>query len=383
MGAYLSPEDLEAIANSGLLDAQQPLLERQLAQAAALRGQKRTERKTPAGNFLSGLGGLLTNVSGALQENDLQQQAQVLAQRRGAAEAPGRRLQALLGQQKVAAGDLDLEAGRFGLDTKKAETEASNAPLSEPERYALAETLPGAPLEGVRQGRAKDLREAFGLAADARQQRAASKRRGAGVDPRGEKQLQDLGEAISKGGTAGFYSQYDAAKRIIDDPRFAKDLPGFGRLAGRLPDDLIGKEGVELRQAIGQMLAEYRKGVTGAGMSDAERAEYANITGLLQSGNEDSVRAGVDRLRESMDARTRAFAAGMRPEVATEYGRRIPRLQQVLTGSGPTAASGTSAPITPDTLRAAQEWLRANPNHPKAAGVAAGIRSLQDAGGGR
>ncbi len=83
-----------------------------------------------------------------------------------------------------------------------------------------------------------------------------------------EKQLKELSEDADKIGGAGFYQREAAAREIME--KNPHDLPGYGYVAGRLPDMLVGKEGVELRQAVGQMLSEYRKGQTGAGMSDTQ-----------------------------------------------------------------------------------------------------------------
>lgn len=134
--------------------------------------------------------------------------------------------------------------------------------------------------------------------------------------------VKDLSEDLGKGGAPGFYQQVKTAKAIM--AKHPKDLPGFGRLAGHLPDEAIEADGIDLRQSVGQMLAEYRKGVTGAGMSDAERAEYGRITGLIQSGNDDSVRVGVDTLVRAVDSRVASRMAGSNPQAAEEYGKRQP-----------------------------------------------------------
>lgn len=164
---------------------------------------------------------------------------------------------------------------------------------------------------------------------------------------RAEQQTRQFSETVGQSGAPNFYSQYASAKEIMD--RNPSDLPGYGGVAGRLPDVLTSKEGVDLRQALGQMLAEYRKGVTGAGMSDAERSEYGQITGLLQSGDESSVRQGAARLRQAMDARLQAAAGGYRSDVVEEYGRRVPAVGAALgRGSG---ASPVEARTVVDRIR--------------------------------
>lgn len=162
----------------------------------------------------------------------------------------------------------------------------------------------------------------------ASQERAAALSAGQRNAATTEAQTKEFGEEILKTGAPGFYERYDAATRILD--RNKGDLPGFGRLEGRLPDDLISEEGRTLRQSIGQLLSEYRKGQTGAGMSDSERVEYGRITGLLQTGDEQSVRQGVEALKRAIDAKVRATAGGFRPEAVKTYAERVPRVGAAL-----------------------------------------------------
>lgn len=138
---------------------------------------------------------------------------------------------------------------------------------------------------------------------------------------RDEAQLKELSEDVDKLGAPGFYQKHSEAKAIAaENP---DDLPGVGAIAGRLPNWMISDEGQNLRQAAGQMLAEYRKGITGAGMSDSERVEYGEITGLLQGGDEDAFRKGMDRLQRAMDARVGNRAAGS-PRASEDFGSRQP-----------------------------------------------------------
>lgn len=160
---------------------------------------------------------------------------------------------------------------------------------------------------------------------------------------RTDKQVQDLGEAVTKSGAPGFYQQHSEASRIINEN--ADDLPGFGRLAGRLPDFAVPREGVGLRQAVGQMLAEYRKGVTGAGMSDSERTEYGAITGLIQSGDEVAVKQGVERLKRAVDARTRSQAASFPTAAVERYAERTPIPKEALGVGGQVRMRGPSGEV--------------------------------------
>lgn len=150
-----------------------------------------------------------------------------------------------------------------------------------------------------------------------------------------------FGDAVDKTGAPKFYAQYDEAAQIIG--KYPRDLPGIGRIDGRKPDEAISTDGRQLRFLVGQMLSEYRKGQTGAGMSDTERAEYGQITGLLQSGNDGAIRQGLDTLKRALDARVSGVAAGFRPEAVELYGARAPRVRAVVQPNTPRRAPATSA----------------------------------------
>jgi hypothetical protein len=176
-------------------------------------------------------------------------------------------------------------------------------------------------------------------------------------------QTKELAEDVDKFGAPAFYQKQAEASDIIS--KSGDDLPGQGPIAGRLPDWMISAEGVALRQATGQMLAEYRKGITGAGMSNTERDEFGRITGLLESGDPKAYKQGVARLQRAMDARVSARAAGT-PGAADAYSKRQPWMKQALERS-----NGGGAPVPAMTPQdaAAMDWAKQNPNDPRAAAI--------------
>lgn len=141
-----------------------------------------------------------------------------------------------------------------------------------------------------------------------------------------------LADDFTKAGGPGFYGQYSEAAAIL--AKYPKDIPGYGQIDGYKPDIAISEDGRAMRQAVGQMLAEYRKGITGAGMSNAERVEYGQITGLIQSADERSVRQGVERLRRAFDNRVRAIAGGYRSDSVSLYASRVPQFREAIAGTG-------------------------------------------------
>lgn len=162
---------------------------------------------------------------------------------------------------------------------------------------------------------AKEAREAAAAAKKAEQDAGATER---------------LGKEVVGTGAPGFYARYDEAQTILG--KVGKDVPGFGRIEGHLPEEMISDEGRQLRRLVGQLLSEYRKGQTGAGMSDAERIEYGRITGLVNSGNDASLKQGLEILKRAIDERVKATGAGFRPEAVDTLSKRSPRLGQALKG---------------------------------------------------
>lgn len=152
--------------------------------------------------------------------------------------------------------------------------------------------------------------------------------------------VQKFGEEVVKSGAPGFYDRYDEASSILK--KYPKgEVPGYGSVQGRVPDwglDAIpgmsaaqAEDARALRQAIGQLLSEFRKGQSGAGMSDSERAEYGKITGLVDTGTEAALRQGLERLKRAQDAKTKAQAAAYDPAVVEIYGNRVsPTLRRAM-----------------------------------------------------
>ncbi|WFG54197.1 hypothetical protein Mx9_p90 [Myxococcus phage Mx9] len=215
-----------------------------------------------------------------------------------------------------------------------------------------------------------------------------------------EADVKALGGSIADAGVPEFFQRIDVAKGIFE--KYPDDLPGFGK-GGIIPDRALNTaltpqqatDARKLRMAIGQSLASYQKFITGAGASDAERENLNRITGLVQSGNEESVRLGAKMLEEAMASSVRARAAAHTPEAVEVYGRRVPRIGNILrvgatdalpkgadglpTLDGPTALPrrGASAPEpTPSPAPGAkarplnsEPFVFARPANPKPGGV--------------
>ncbi len=230
--------------------------------------------------------------------------------------------QAQLGQAQQLSGQAQ-EAKRFGLTQaieaqKRATDQQFQGEQRDLDREVRKDEMRQRGLDRALQ------REMMGLAtSDKRQEKAAETR---------AKDVKELSEDVDKFGAPAFYQKAGEVSAIVNDPKYKDDLPGVGPVAGRLPDFMTSADGVNLRQAAGQMLAEYRKGITGSGMSEGEKQEYSQITGLMNGGNEKAYVSGFERLRRAMDARVSGRAAGT-PGAAEEYATRQPWMKDALSRS--------------------------------------------------
>lgn len=256
--------------------------------------------------------------------------AQLLRQQRGDAN-----LGNALGTLGLLTGDRVLagvgKAHLGGAQDMRADAARQEALLAQAGQFRLQKALAAQEAQKDREVRRDELRQR-GLDRALQRQMYGLNREQAAEDKRAaasEKSTKEFVEDAEKLNAPGFYSKADQVRTILDAHK--EDLPGFGAFAGRLPgwQALIGKEGIQLRQAAGQMLAEYQKSITGAGASDVERANLQKITGLVESGDEAALREGVRLMTESMDQRMATRAAGT-PGAAQTVAGRLPWLKNAL-----------------------------------------------------
>lgn len=152
----------------------------------------------------------------------------------------------------------------------------------------------------------------------AREQAAADKK-----TARTEDQSKEFGVKYAESGFPEFKDQYDKAQSVFT--KYPKSLPGVGIAAGRVPTRFTSADGKVLRAVAGQMLLSYKKSVTGLGSSEKEDEAIRNATGLIQTGDDDSIRMGVSLLKDVMDAKEKALQAGYKQEAVDAVIARLPR----------------------------------------------------------
>lgn len=122
--------------------------------------------------------------------------------------------------------------------------------------------------------------------------------------------VQKLGKELP-GDVADFGAKYERIKAAI--AANPNDVPGVGAYDAHKPAFMSSRADLDIQKDAGQMLAAYQKLITGAGASDAERANLAKIS--LDLGNEQGFAAGLESLKQAYDAKVRDVRARFRPEV--------------------------------------------------------------------
>ena len=178
------------------------------------------------------------------------------------------------------------------------------------------------------------------------------------------------------GGSANIAKNLTTLENSVDEltknPSLTGGVVGLTPLPAR---KLINPKSVALQQRVEAAVQENLKNVLGAQFTENEGKLFlarAYDSGLPASENILKLQQAANTLKQMASAK--AQASKYFEENGTLRGYKGPTVQSVLeTFKGP---AGTAAA----DLASAQEWLKNNPNHTKAAGVAARIQQLQQQG---
>lgn len=128
---------------------------------------------------------------------------------------------------------------------------------------------------------------------------------------------QDLGKETVKLGIPEALGKLGDLKALLR--KYPDDLPGIGWAAGMIPNRFEETDSKSLRMLIGQLGATYQKSMTGAGASDAERARYDEVTGLLKRGDSESIRLGVKMMEDDLRRKQAALEGAYKPAAVKSY----------------------------------------------------------------
>ena len=108
-----------------------------------------------------------------------------------------------------------------------------------------------------------------------------------------------------------------------DISRFAKgDIPGYGPVAGNLPQFMLTREGQMLRQKIAQLQNLTLKDRSGAAVTNQELQRLLNEIGTGVFSTDDQLRSGLANVRRNLDAVKRNVVAGVDENTLREYQAR-------------------------------------------------------------
>lgn len=143
---------------------------------------------------------------------------------------------------------------------------------------------------------------------------------GVHAEDKTESAATEFGRALATSGIPSAKAKVDELEGLFK--KYPKDIPGIGFLSGAIPNRLESTDAKRVRMLIGQLGAEYQKSMTGAGASDAERARYDEVTGLLKRADPESVRLGVRMMAEDLGVKEAALEQAFPPEAVQKVRSR-------------------------------------------------------------
>ncbi len=154
--------------------------------------------------------------------------------------------------------------------------------------------------------------------------------------------IPELETAVS--GLENVLGLYD--KKGPDGKTVVGDAPGVGILAGALPGFALPEEGKNVRQAIAQVRNIVLSARSGAAVTDQELRRLVEELGTGVGQSEESLRTGLQRVRERLEAIKANAAAGVSDDVKDAYEGRGGIPIQRGAGSRPASAGLTRVPLT-------------------------------------
>jgi hypothetical protein len=139
----LTPDEMKMLESLPTLAGEEAALQRQLAQAAALRNRPMPEFSTPWGQAFGSLGHVIGRARGALTSGDLNAKVGDVRQKMSAGEALKARLEAMKAQQGLQAGEQQIGAQKADMERKAAEAERAGQAIAPELAAMLGQFMPG------------------------------------------------------------------------------------------------------------------------------------------------------------------------------------------------------------------------------------------------
>ena len=134
-----------------------------------------------------------------------------------------------------------------------------------------------------------------------------------------DKKTTAYSEVLQKTNIPSAVATIENVERLI--PKTG-DIPGYGRVAGMLPDALVSKEGEDIRQAVSSLFNIELKDRSGAAVTDQELNRLRKEFGEGSWKSDDQLRKGIEQYKKRLREVIRNIEAGFDPEAKAEYQSR-------------------------------------------------------------
>ncbi len=143
--------------------------------------------------------------------------------------------------------------------------------------------------------------------------------------------VEQLGKTLSDRGIPELSSSMLSIEKTLKGYD-GQDIPGYGEIAGQLPEFMISDKGKDMRQEVSDMANQVLKARSGLALTEAETARLFKALGVTKNTDDDTFTVNVrsdDQLRKGIELVGRELAAKMKnvkstydPEAIAEYTRR-------------------------------------------------------------
>ena len=166
-----------------------------------------------------------------------------------------------------------------------------------------------------------------------------------------EDSLQKMTKEIGSDPEQFFNLLGNISARIGGLDKKKSDLPGVGRIAGKIPDWMTSQDGLDLRSDLKALTNALLKLQSGTGVSQAERDEAQKLQGL-SGASEAQIYQGLERAKQLAESAIHARTVGFKPEVVQMYVNRGGITPEAIRGVGH-AKQQQPSPTEPAKMTAA------------------------------
>lgn len=139
------------------------------------------------------------------------------------------------------------------------------------------------------------------------------------TDEKLDRDTHQHSEVLARSGIPSAVTQLERVHELLPEKG---DAPGYGRVAGALPDFMVSQEGEDLRQGVQTLFNIELKDRSGAAVTDQELARLRKEFGQGTWKSEDQLRTGIAQYEARLKEVIRNINAGADPNAISEYSRR-------------------------------------------------------------